>query len=72
MCLEVDQSIPKNAGFTIYAFGYVFGNEIYPVQGSFQFDGLQVCGTVWNFPDIVFIPILAPTSNIHLINKVVY
>ena len=61
ICLKIDQSIPMNkVKYPVYDIGYVFDKAIYPLKPtvSVKVDGLKVCGTVSNFPEIVYIPIL--------------
>ena len=59
ICLSIDQSIPTNkAAYPYYDIGYVLDNKVYPQKASVKVDGLRVCGTVYDFPEIVYIPIL--------------
>ena len=61
ICLKIDQSIPMTkVKYPVYDIGYVFDKAVYPLTPtvSVNVDGFKVCGTVSNFPEIVYIPIL--------------
>ena len=59
ICLSTDKSIPTNkVKYPYYDIGIVFGGQVYAQYLTASFDGSKVCGDVYKFPDIVYIPIL--------------